>query len=51
MQQGTPKTIRRQGMIGDNYFDHQSLVLPLGNGRVEIILVGVVFSPLEQPAG
>lgn len=49
VQSGTPALIRRQGMIDDQYFDHHSLVLPLGHRKVEMILIGVIFAPLRSP--
>lgn len=46
---GSPSVIRRHELIGDRIFDHQSLVLPLGHDRIDMILVGVAFSPAEPP--
>jgi hypothetical protein len=45
---GQPRLIRRQGVIGDQYVDHQTLVLPLGQSRVEMLLAGVIFTPQER---
>ena len=45
---GRPSVIRRRELIGDRFFDHQSLVLPLGHDAVDMILVGVIFSPAED---
>jgi hypothetical protein len=42
-----PCVVRRRQMIDDRYFDHQSLVLPLGRGKVDMILVGVIFAPSD----
>lgn len=44
---GSPSVIRRQELIGDRFFDHQSLVLPLGHDQIDMILVGVIFSPAD----
>lgn len=44
---GRPSLIRRHQVLGDRFFDHQSLVLPLGRAAVDMILVGVVFSPTD----
>lgn len=38
-----PTKIRRDGLIGDQYVRHDSLILPLGHERVEMLLIGVVF--------
>lgn len=45
-----PALIHRSGMIDDHPVDHLSLVLPLGQDRVEMILIGVVFTPAAAPA-
>ncbi|WP_341704253.1 PAS domain-containing protein [Ferrovibrio sp.] len=45
LQTTRPSLIRRRGLIGEQVFDHQSLILPLGNDRIDMLLVGVVFSP------
>ncbi|QDO98922.1 PAS domain-containing protein [Ferrovibrio terrae] len=42
---GKPALIRRRGLVNDGYVDHQSLILPLGHSRVEMLLSGVVFTP------
>lgn len=47
METSEPALIRRRGLIGDRPMDHQSLILPLGRDRVEMILVGVIFSPAD----
>lgn len=49
VQDAKPALIRRQGMVGDQYMDHQTLVLPLGRQQVEMILAGVIFTPRETP--
>lgn len=48
MENGEPALIRRRGLIGDQPMDHQSLILPLGRDKVEMILVGVIFSPADS---
>lgn len=45
MESHKPALIRRRGLIGDQYVSHQSLVLPLGHAMVEMLLIGVVFTP------
>lgn len=45
MDSHQPALIQRHGLIGEQYVDHQSLILPLGHDRVEMILIGVVFTP------
>lgn len=45
IESGQPALIRRRGLFNDGYVDHQSLILPLGHSRVEMILSGVVFTP------
>lgn len=45
IQSSEPALVRRRGLIGDQPMDHQSLILPLGRDKVEMILVGVIFSP------
>lgn len=53
LQTGAPSLIRRQGLIDNQYVDHVTLVLPLGHGRVDMLLAGVVFTPMSptlQPA-
>ena len=40
---GEPTKIRRDGLIGDQYVRHDSLILPLGHEQVEMLLIGVVF--------
>ncbi|MCW0234532.1 MAG: PAS domain-containing protein [Ferrovibrio sp.] len=45
---GNPALIRRHGLINDQYVDHQSLILPLGGSRVEMLMAGVVFTPTGQ---
>lgn len=47
MENGEPALIRRRGLVGDQPMDHQSLILPLGRDKVEMILVGVIFSPAD----
>jgi hypothetical protein len=42
---GKPALIRRRGLVNNSYVDHQSLILPLGHSRVEMLLSGVVFTP------
>lgn len=49
MRTEAPALIRRQGVIDEQHFDHQSLVLPLGHDKVDMILVGVVFAPTPGP--
>ncbi len=50
IESGQPALIRRRGLFNDGYVDHQSLILPLGHSRVEMILSGVVFTPeAEEP--
>lgn len=44
-----PSLIRRRGLIDDQYMDHVSLILPLGHDQVEMLLAGVVFTPMPQP--
>lgn len=46
----SPCVVRRRQMIGDRFFDHQSLVLPLGHAAVDMILVGVAFAPAAEIA-
>lgn len=43
LDSGKPANIRRDGLIGDQYVRHDSLILPLGHERVEMLLIGVVF--------
>lgn len=50
MGSGAPALIERHGLIDEQYMHHQSLVLPLGHDRVEMLLVGVVFTPQPQTA-
>lgn len=45
---GRPAPIRRQGLINDQYIDHQSLILPLGRERVDMLMAGVVFTPTRR---
>jgi len=45
---GKPSLIRRHGLIDDQYVDHVSLILPLGHAKVEMLLAGVVFTPLAR---
>lgn len=45
---GKPALIRRHGLVNDQYVDHQSLILPLGHSRIEMLMVGVVFTPAPQ---
>lgn len=43
LETGEPTKIRRNGLIGDQYVRHESLILPLGHERVEMLLIGIVF--------
>jgi hypothetical protein len=47
---GQPSLIRRHGLIDDQHVDHISLILPLGHTQVEMLLAGVVFTPLARNA-
>lgn len=49
---GLPAHIQRRGLVDGNTVNHISLVLPLGHTQVEMLMAGVVFSPLtalDQP--
>lgn len=48
IESSSPALVRRRGLIGDQAMDHQSLILPLGRDKVEMILVGVIFSPAAK---
>ena len=48
IDRGKPSLIRRHGLVNDQYVDHQSLILPLGHSQVEMLMVGVVFTPTQQ---
>lgn len=43
-----PALIHRQGLVNDQLVDHVSLILPLGHERIEMLLAGVVFTPLDE---
>jgi len=45
---GEPALIRRHGLVNDGYVDHQSLILPLGHSQVEMLMIGVVFTPQSE---
>lgn len=48
MGSGQPALIERHGLIDEQPMHHQSLVLPLGHERVEMLLVGVVFTSMAE---
>ncbi|WP_341915552.1 PAS domain-containing protein [Ferrovibrio terrae] len=48
MESHQPALIQRRGLVGEQYVSHQSLVLPLGHAAVEMLLIGVVFTPQTE---
>lgn len=48
MATSQPTLIRRRGLLSEGYVDHQSLILPLGHSKVDMIMAGVVFTPAAE---